>query len=248
MHLHLIHIKVCIKLQSKYSFLNSIQFNLISGPSSPDVWLPRRFSACSIAPENPSNLLIRRLSGCSNSGSSSDTGVYSGTRRLSSCSSSSENGYSSPLFHHQSSHQNGHPLYPPFNYWPNQPPRRFSCCTPTGTTPPSNLPPGYGYDYNPPFYQSGRRGSADCGPFLRRLSNCSRDSGYDSTRRLSSCSSSSDSCSGFRSRSNSGFVLMAHLPENVTRLPSGPDGTRGFGRNSGNNPTTAQSTVTTSCG
>ncbi|KAF7995531.1 hypothetical protein HCN44_006638 [Aphidius gifuensis] len=219
------------------------------GPPSPDVWLPRRFSACSIgSADNPNNLLLRRLSGCSNSGSNSDTGSYPGTRRFSSCSSSSENGYSSPLFHHhqqQQSHQN--PLYPSFNYWTNQTPRRFSCCTTTGTTGLSNnIPAGYGFDYNSPFYQTGRRASADCGPFLRRLSNCSRDSGYDGTRRASSCSSSSDSCSGFRSRSNSGFVLMAHLPENVTRMPSGPDGTRGFGRNN-NHSTNHSQTIVPSC-
>lgn len=111
---------------------------------------------------------------------------------------------------------------------------------------------GYGFDYpNGAFYhQTGRRGSAECGTFIRRLSNCSRDSGYDAgSRRLSSCSSGSDSCSGFRPRSNSGFVLMAHLPENVTRLPSGPDGTRGFGRsNSAVETSTSKTSVDPSCG
>ncbi|XP_011312354.1 la-related protein 6 [Fopius arisanus] len=183
------------------------------GPPSPEVWLPRRFSACVIGATDQldNGLLMRRLSG-----SSSDTTNYTNySRRFSTCSSGSETGYTSPILHNH--HQNN--LYPPMNYWPNQS-RRYSCC---GQSPPFN--------YGNGFYQTTRRGSADCGPFLRRLSNCSRDSGYEATRRLSSCSSSSESCGGFRSRSNSGFVLMAHLPENVTRMPSGPDGTRGFGRN-----------------
>ncbi|XP_015127963.1 la-related protein 6 [Diachasma alloeum] len=190
------------------------------GPPSPEVWLPRRFSACVIGATDQleSGLLVRRLSG-----SSSDTTNYSNySRRFSTCSSGSDTGYTSPVLHnpHQNAHNN---LYPPMNYWSNQS-RRYSCCGP------SQSPP---FNYGSPsgFYQTTRRGSTDCGPFLRRLSTCSRDSGYEATRRLSSCSSSSESCGGFRSRSNSGFVLMAHLPENVTRMPSGPDGTRGFGRN-----------------
>ncbi|KAG8040898.1 hypothetical protein G9C98_001886 [Cotesia typhae] len=219
------------------------------GPPSPDPWLPRRFSACAISGTENNSLLMRRLSACSTSGSSSDVSSYSSSRRFSSCSSASDNSFGSPLYHH-SPHQSHHNLYPPFNYWPGQPTsRRFSCCTP------SNLPTqnigGYGFDYpNGSFYhQTGRRGSAECGTFLRRLSNCSRDSGYDAgTRRLSSCSSGSDSCSGFRSRSNSGFVLMAHLPENVTRLPSGPDGTRGFGRSNSAVETSTSNTVDPSCG
>ncbi|XP_063974045.1 la-related protein 6 [Diachasmimorpha longicaudata] len=196
------------------------------GPPSPEVWLPRRFSACVIGATDQleSGILVRRLSG-----SSSDTTNYSNySRRFSTCSSGSETGYTSPILHNP--HQNAHNLYPPMNYWPNQA-RRYSCCGP------SQSPP---FNYGSPtgFYQTTRRGSTDCGPFLRRLSTCSRDSGYEATRRLSSCSSSSESCGGFRSRSNSGFVVMAHLPENVTRMPSGPDGTRGFGRsnnNDGNN-------------
>lgn len=178
-------------------------------------------------------LLMRRLSG-----SSSDTTNYSSySRRFSSCSSGSEGGYGSPIIHN--THQSSHNLYPQINYWPNQS-RRYSCCGP------SQSPP---FNYTNPSgcYQPTRRGSADCGPFLRRLSSCSRDSGYEGARRLSSCSSSSESCGGFRSRSNSGFVVMAHLPENVTRMPSGPDGTRGFGRNN-NIENTNNSTVQTSCG
>lgn len=77
-------------------------------------------------------------------------------------------------------------------------------------------------------YVTSRRGSADYGPFLRRMSTCSRDSGYDmNIRRLSLCSSGSEQNGFCQSRSNSG-IAMTHLPENVTRMPSGPDGTRGF--------------------
>ncbi|XP_008559293.1 la-related protein 6 [Microplitis demolitor] len=218
-------------------------------PPSPEPWLPRRFSACAISGTENNSLLFRRLSTCSSTGSSSDVSSYSG-RRFSSCSSGSDTSFGSPLYHH-SPHQSHHNLYPPFNYWPGQPAsRRFSCCTPPNMTPP-NIG-GYGFDYpNGAFYhQTGRRGSAECGTFIRRLSNCSRDSGYDAgSRRLSSCSSGSDSCSGFRPRSNSGFVLMAHLPENVTRLPSGPDGTRGFGRsNSAVETSTSKTSVDPSCG
>lgn len=62
----------------------------------------------------------------------------------------------------------------------------------------------------------------------RRISNCSltgseSGSGY-ATRRMSSSSMTSDS-SGPRSRSNSSAF---HLPENVLRMPQGPDGSRGF--------------------
>ncbi|GLV43559.1 Achilles [Carabus blaptoides fortunei] len=62
----------------------------------------------------------------------------------------------------------------------------------------------------------------------RRISNCSltgseSGSGY-ATRRMSSSSITSDS-SGPRSRSNSSAF---HLPENVLRMPQGPDGSRGF--------------------
>lgn len=196
-------------------------------------------------------MLLRRLSACSN-GSTSDSGSYQ-SRRFSSCSSGSENNFNSPLYHHGSPHTSHHNLYPSLNYWPpTSTARRFSCCSTPSSTPP-NIP--YGFEYsnnNNSFYHpTGWRNSSECGPFLRRLSNCSRDSGYEpSTRRLSSCSSGSDSCSGFRSRSNSGFVVMAHLPENVTRLPSGPDGTRGFGRTTNNvdNSTMPAKAVESSCG
>ncbi|XP_043266508.1 la-related protein 6 isoform X2 [Venturia canescens] len=189
--------------------------------------------------ENTGNgVILRRLSSCSGSGSSSDTGSYS-NRRFSSCSSGMENGcvpsgLYDPYMTHPGSH-NGPQMYPTVGYY--TPGRRFSCCSASGSVPGSPTPGyGYGYEYtnsNNFYGQTGRRGSADCGPFLRRLSSCSRDSGFfdQNNRRLSSCSSSSDSCSGsFRPRSNSSFLLMAHLPENVTRMPSGPDGTRGFGR------------------
>lgn len=213
----------------------------LAGPPSPEAWLTRRLSSCSITGvDNTGNgIILRRLSSCSGSGSSSDTGSYP-ARRFSSCSSGSDNGYAPPGMYgphvpHNGHHQNGPQLYPTVGYYTQG--RRFSCCSASGSVPGSPTSGyGYGYEYsnaNSFYGQTGRRGSADCGPFLRRLSSCSRDSGFfdPSNRRLSSCSSSSDSCSGqFRSRSNSGFVLMAHLPENVTRMPSGPDGTRGFGR------------------
>lgn len=75
-------------------------------------------------------------------------------------------------------------------------------------------------------YIANRRGSADYGPLLRRLSTCNRN--FDtSTRRSSLCSSSSEQDVFHRSRSNNS-IAMTHVPENVTRMPSGPDGTRGF--------------------
>lgn len=175
-----------------------------AGPPSPEAWVPRRVSSCSMpGPDN--GLLLRRLSSCSGSGS--DNGNFN--RRFSSCSSSSENGYY-------------HAVYPP-GYYPQN--RRFSCCSGSGS----------GSDCSGACFNPARRGSGDCGPFLRRLSACSRDSGYEvGTRRMSSCSSSSET-GFFRPRSNSG-VVVTHLPENITRLPSGPDGTRGFGRPPRMNP------------
>lgn len=170
------------------------------GPPSPEAWLSRRLSACSItSPEN--NFVLRRLSSCSGSGS--DSGSFG--RRYSACSSGSETGYC-------------HPVYPTAGYYQEN--RRFSCCSGTGP----------GVECNGVCYPSSRRGSADYGPFLRRLSACSRDSGFDAgARRLSLCSSGSEQSGFCRSRSNSG-IAIPHLPENVTRMPSGPDGTRGFGR------------------
>ncbi|XP_046426332.1 la-related protein 6 [Neodiprion fabricii] len=169
------------------------------GPPSPESWLSRRLSACSMSGSD-TGYILRRLSSCSGSGSDSS----SFGRRYSSCSSSSEAG-----FHHQ--------IYAPATagYFPQN--RRFSCCSGSG----SDCATGF----NP-----SRRGSSDCGPFLRRLSACSRDSGFDNGgRRLSACSSGSDASFG-RSRSNSGGAGVNHLPDNITRMPSGPDGTRGFGR------------------
>ncbi|XP_012281299.1 la-related protein 6 [Orussus abietinus] len=174
------------------------------GPPSPEAWLSRRLSSCSLS-SSDNGFFLRRLSSCSSSGSGSEGNGY--TRRFSACSSSSDNGYY-------------HPIYPPGYYSPT---RRFSCCSGPGSS------SGSGNECISAMYSPVRRGSAECGPFLRRLSGCSRDSGFEiSPRRLSSCSSGSET--GFcRPRSNSGIV-MAHLPENVTRMPSGPDGTRGFGR------------------
>ncbi|XP_012269517.2 la-related protein 6 [Athalia rosae] len=167
------------------------------GPPSPESWLSRRLSSCSMSGSD-TGYILRRLSSCSGSGS--DGGGFG--RRYSSCSSSSETGYH-------------HPMYPtPGGYFPQN--RRFSCCSGSGSE--------CGGGFSP-----SRRGSAECGPFLRRLSACSRDSGFDpGVRRLSACSSASDA-SYCKSRSNSG-VGAPHLPDNVTRMPSGPDGTRGFGR------------------
>ncbi|XP_053989830.1 uncharacterized protein LOC128882275, partial [Hylaeus volcanicus] len=168
------------------------------GPPSPDAWLSRRLSACSVS-GSENGFILRRLSSCS--GSSSETGNYG--RRYSACSTGSEAGYC-------------HPVFPPsYCYQEN---RRFSCCSSSGS------------ECNGVCCHPSRRGSADYGPFLRRLSTCSRDSGFDAgTRRLSLCSSGADQSTFCRPRSNSGIALT-HLPENVTRMPSGPDGTRGFGR------------------
>lgn len=77
-------------------------------------------------------------------------------------------------------------------------------------------------------YITTRRKSADSGSFLKRLPTYSRDSSYDmNVRRLSLCSLNSEQNKLCRLRSNSN-IAMTHLPENVMRMPSGPDGTRGF--------------------
>ncbi|EFN66616.1 hypothetical protein EAG_15651 [Camponotus floridanus] len=165
------------------------------GPPSPDVWLSRKLSSCSIS-NSDNGFIVRRLSSCS--GSSSDSG-----RRYSTCSSGSEAaffhpGYSNTFYHHEN--------------------RRYSCCSSTGSS----------AECERDCYFANRRGSADYGSFLRRLSMCNRDSGYDTNiRRLSLCSSSPEQNGFYRSRSSNGIAMM-HLPENVTRMPAGPDGTRGF--------------------
>ncbi|GAB1866968.1 CCR4-NOT transcription complex subunit 10 [Camponotus japonicus] len=165
------------------------------GPPSPDVWLSRKLSSCSIS-NSDNGFIFRRLSSCS--GSSSDSG-----RRYSTCSSGSEAaffhpGYSNTFYHHEN--------------------RRYSCCSSTGSS----------AECERDCYFANRRGSADYGSFLRRLSMCNRDSGYDTNiRRLSLCSSSPEQNGFYRSRSSNGIAMM-HLPENVTRMPAGPDGTRGF--------------------
>ncbi|KAK4884312.1 hypothetical protein RN001_000583 [Aquatica leii] len=72
------------------------------------------------------------------------------------------------------------------------------------------------------------RDSSDSNLYLpRKYSTCSSISSMDGSnsflnRRMSSCSQSSDSSSA-RSRSNS-----AAFPENILRMPQGPDGSRGF--------------------
>ncbi|XP_047363536.1 la-related protein 6 isoform X1 [Vespa velutina] len=180
------------------------------GPPSPDAWLSRRLSSCSIS-GSENGFVFRRLS--SSSGSNcSDASNYG--RRYSSCSSASETGCC-PI------------IYPPGYYYQQN--RRFSCCS--GGSASSN-------ECNGTCYNPSRRGSVDCGPFFRRLSTCSRDSGFDpGVRRLSLCSSISEQNNFCRSRNNNGLA-MTHLPENVTRMPSGPDGTRGFGRPPRMNPIT----------
>lgn len=76
----------------------------------------------------------------------------------------------------------------------------------------------------------GSRDSSDSNLFLpRKFSACSISSVEGGSngflnRRMSSCSQTSDS-SGPRSRSNS---TAFHLPENVLRMPQGPDGSKGF--------------------
>lgn len=72
------------------------------------------------------------------------------------------------------------------------------------------------------------RDSSDSSLFLaRRISNCSLSGpeNYNYNRRMSSASQTSDS-SGSRSRSNSS--AFQPYTENVTRMPRGPDGSRGF--------------------
>lgn len=156
------------------------------------------------------------MSSCS--GSSSDNSNFG--RRFSTCSSGSETGYfhtvcTNPHFHPTANHN-----------------RRLSCCSGSSGECPGN------------YYNPVRRGSADCGPYLRRLSSCSRDSGFEvPPRRLSMCSSGSEQNSSYcRPRSNSS-ITMPHLPENIIRLPAGPDGTRGFGRS----PRVNRSTVEPTC-
>ncbi|XP_006615014.1 la-related protein 6 [Apis dorsata] len=181
-----------------YPMYHAYPAHPFQGPPSPDAWLSRRLSTCSIS-GSENGFILRRLSSCSGSGSE----VGSFGRRYSACSSGSETGYC-------------HPVFPPNYYYQEN--RRFSCCSSSGS------------ECSSACYHSSRRGSADYSPFLRRLSACSRDSTFDSSsRRLSLCSSGSEQGGYCRPRSNSGIALT-HLPENVTRMPSGPDGTRGFGR------------------
>lgn len=172
------------------------------GPPSPEAWLSRRLSTCSMS-GSENGYVLRRLSSCSGSGSGSESGNFG--RRYSACSSGSETSYC-------------HTVFPPGYY--HQENRRISCCSSSGS----------GVECSGACYPSSRRGSTDYGQFIRKLSSCSRDSGFDAgTRRLSMCSSGSEQSSFCRPRSNSG-VALTHLPENITRMPSGPDGTRGFGR------------------
>ncbi|KAL6261330.1 hypothetical protein P5V15_008850 [Pogonomyrmex californicus] len=164
--------------------------------SSPDTWLSRKLSSCSIS-SSENGFMSRRLSSCSGSGSSSDSG-----RRYSTCSSGSEAAffhpsYSNNFYHHES--------------------RRYSCCSSAGAS----------MECRGNCYIGNRRGSTDYKPLLRRLSTCNRIDFDTNIRTSTLCSSSSEQNVFHRSRSNS-IIAMTHAPENVTRMPSGPDGTRGF--------------------
>ena len=147
-------------------------------PPSPEAWLTRRLSSCSVSGTDNagSGIILRRLSSCSGSGSSSDTGSYP-SRRFSACSSGSETGYVGVppgMYNHHvplpAGHQNNPQMYPTVGYYTQG--RRFSCCSASGSVPGSPTPGyGYGYEYtnaNNFYGQTGRRGSADYGPFLRR--------------------------------------------------------------------------------
>lgn len=84
-----------------------------------------------------------------------------------------------------------------------------------------------GFMLMPRRLSASSRDSSESSLYLsRRVSACSlsgSDGGYYN-RRMSSCSQTSES-SGPRSRSNSSAF---HLPENVMRMPQGPDGSKGF--------------------
>lgn len=87
--------------------------------------------------------------------------------------------------------------------------------------------------YMPRRLSYGSRDSSESSVYLpRRISNASL-SGSESTsssyfsRRMSSCSQTSESSGSNRSRSNSS--AFQHL-ENVVRMPKGPDGSKGFQR------------------
>lgn len=155
--------------------------------------------------------LSRKLSSCSISSSengfmfrrlSSCSGSSSDSgRRYSTCSSGSESAFFHPSYSKSFYHHENH---------------RYSCCPSTG------LP----MECRGICYIANRRGSADCGPLSRRLSTYNRD--FDmNIRRSSLCSSNSEQNVFYRARSNNS-ITMTHVPENVTRMPSGPDGTRGF--------------------
>lgn len=157
--------------------------------------------------------LSRKLSSCSIS--SSENGFM--FRRLSSCSGSGS-GSSSDSSRRYSTCSSGseaailHPSYS--NNFFRHESRRYSCCSSIGTP----------MDCRGSCYITNRRGSADYGP--RRVSTYSRD--FDmNVRRSSLCSTNSEQNIFYRTRSNNS-IAMTHVPENVTRMPSGPDGTRGF--------------------
>ncbi|XP_012525693.1 la-related protein 6 [Monomorium pharaonis] len=164
-------------------------------------------------PTSPDTCLSRKLSTCSIS--SSENGFI--FRRLSSCSGSGS-GSSSDSGRRYSTCSSGSEaafFYPSYsNNFHHHESRRYSCCSSTSSP----------IECRENCYFLNRRGSTDYGPSSRRPSTYSRD--FD-TRRSSLCSSNSEQNVFCRSRSNNNIV-MTHVPENVTRMPAGPDGTRGF--------------------
>ncbi|XP_039302543.1 la-related protein 6 isoform X2 [Solenopsis invicta] len=142
--------------------------------------------------------IFRRLSSCSGSGSGSSS---DSGRRYSTCSSGSEAAFLCSSYSNNLYHHENRP---------------YSCCSATGSP----------MECRGSCYIINRRGSADYGSSSRRFSTYSRD--FDANiRRSSLCSSNSEQNVFCRSRSNNSITMM-HVPENVTRMPAGPDGTRGF--------------------
>ncbi|XP_077276888.1 la ribonucleoprotein translational regulator Achilles isoform X2 [Temnothorax americanus] len=164
-------------------------------------------------PPSPDTCLSRKLSSCSIS--SSENGFV--FRRLSSCSGSGSSSDSGRRYSTCSSGSEAaffHPSYS--NTFYHHENRRYSCCSATGSP----------MECRGSCYIANRRGSADYGPLSRRLSTYSRD--YDTNiGRGSLCSSNSEHNVFHRARSTNNIAIM-HVPENVMRMPSGPDGTRGF--------------------
>lgn len=163
-------------------------------------------------PPSPDTCLSRKLSSCSIS--SSENGFM--FRRLSSCSGSGSSSDSGRRYSTCSSGSEAAFFHPSYSNNFCHESRRYSCCPATG------IP----MECRGSCYIADRRGSADYGPLPKRFSTYNRD--FDSNiRRAPLCSSKSEQNVFYRSRSNNSIAIM-HVPENVTRMPSGPDGTRGF--------------------